>query len=65
MLVLKLGAENYVDIGDRIRVKVLRFNRNSVSIGFDAPADMPILRDRAVNREARIERLIDTGDECK
>jgi carbon storage regulator len=65
MLVLKRNIGQQITIGPDITVTVVRLTCNSVSIGIDAPPEYAILRDDAANREARIDRLTQTGDDPK
>ena len=44
MLVLSRKAGESVHIGGRIKVKILKQKGNQVSIGIDAPEDIPIVR---------------------
>ena len=44
MLVLTRKKDESVLIGDAIRVTVLEVNANSISVGIDAPDEVPILR---------------------
>jgi len=48
VLTIRLGGE--IKIGDDITIKVLRINPGQVKIAFDAPPDVVILRDNAINR---------------
>lgn len=52
MLVVRRGVSERVIIGDganQITVMVVRIKDGQVSLGIDAPKDVPILRDDAVH----------------
>ena len=57
MLVLSRKQLEGIVIGDNIRIKVVKIDRNQVRLGIEAPADVLIVRDELVNdeevREAR------------
>ena len=44
MLVLSRKKNEGVNIGDNIRVVVVKIDGDTVRLGFDAPDDVPILR---------------------
>lgn len=44
MLVLTRKCSEMIQIGDDIRIKVIRTGRNSVKIGIEAPNDVRVLR---------------------
>lgn len=45
MLVLHRRKEQIIRIGDDVRIVVLRTERGGVSLGIDAPKDVPIMRE--------------------
>lgn len=53
MLWFKRKAGQEVKIGDKIRVVIRECRRGDVTIGIDAPRDVRIVRDDAVNKEER------------
>ncbi len=48
MLVLSRRQGETIWIGDRIRVTVLKMDRNGVRLGIEAPGEMSILREELV-----------------
>lgn len=50
-LVLTLKRGRSVTIGDNVRVRLLEMRGDGVRLLIDAPRDISILRDDAVNRE--------------
>ncbi|HEX8948114.1 MAG TPA: carbon storage regulator CsrA [Dissulfurispiraceae bacterium] len=68
MLVLTRKADQIINIGDDIRIKILEIGNGYVKLGIDAPKEMPIYREelyeklKQLNRESArvdIERLKD------
>ncbi len=57
MLVLSRKQLEGIVIGDNIRIKVVKVDRNQVRLGIEAPSDVLIVRDELVTddevREAR------------
>jgi carbon storage regulator len=48
MLVLSRRQGETIWIGDRVRVTVLKLDRNGVRLGIEAPGDMSILREELI-----------------
>lgn len=44
MLVLSRKIAETIVVDDRIRIKVLRINRNTISVGIEAPRDVSVWR---------------------
>ena len=61
MLVINRGLHQTIKVGDDITIKILRFYEwdehgrkvQMVSIGFDAPPEVEILRDNAKNQRPK------------
>lgn len=45
MLILSRNVGEAIYIGDNIQVRILRISGRQVSIGIDAPRDIPVYRD--------------------
>ncbi|WP_353661284.1 carbon storage regulator CsrA [Hydrogenimonas sp. SS33] len=65
MLVLTRKTDEAIRIGDDIVVKIVSIDKNSVRIGIEAPADVPILREELVQAvsEENIRAAKETSDE--
>lgn len=53
MLSLTRSCGQSFTIGDCIEIVIFKTRSNKVVLGIDAPEDLPILRDNAVNREKK------------
>lgn len=53
MLVLSRKLGQRFQIGDNIKVTVVKIDRNSVRIGIEAPGEVPVYREEIVPVEAR------------
>ena len=53
MLVLSRKLGQRFQIGDNIKVTVVKIDRNSVRIGIEAPGEVPVYREEIVAVEAR------------
>lgn len=53
MLVLSRGYGQEIKIGDNIRIVVVDIRGRAVRLGIDAPKDIQIVRDDAVNKNPR------------
>lgn len=53
MLVMSHHAEDVIHIGDDIKIKIIRCEGGRVKIGYDAPKETRILRDKLKQREER------------
>ena len=68
MLVLTRKSQEAVDIGDNIRVTVIRIGTHQVKLGFDAPPDLQIRRCKVAERiraamtEGRLDAVQDELD---
>ena len=57
MLVLSRRKGEKIQIGENIFVTVTRIRDGNVSIGIEAPKEIPILRDDAKVRSPKIEKV--------
>ena len=55
MLVLSRKLGQRFQIGDDVKVTIVKIDRNSVRIGIEAPGDVTIYREEIVPTEARTE----------
>lgn len=55
MLILSRKALQQIQIGEDIRLTVVKVDRNQVRIGIEAPAGIPILRRELVGKARAIE----------
>ncbi len=62
MLILSRKALQQVQIGEDIRLTVVKVDRNQVRIGIDAPAGISILRRELVGRARAIESIEAAGE---
>lgn len=53
MLVMSHHTDDIIHIGDDIQIKIIRCEGGRVKIGYAAPADVRILRDKLKQREDR------------
>lgn len=51
MLVLTRKQSEMINIGDDIKIKVIRTGQNSVKIGIEAPGDVRVLRAELLDEE--------------
>jgi carbon storage regulator CsrA len=61
MLVVSRCLNSAVRIGDNIRVKVLRVGRRRVSLGIEAPTEVPVIREEAHTAGGDGEDMSRTG----
>lgn len=55
MLVLSRKVSEVIRIGDQVTITVIRIGPNTVRIGIDAPADLPVYRQEVYERVQREE----------
>jgi carbon storage regulator CsrA len=55
MLVLSRKVNEQIVIGDQIRITVVSIRGNQVRIGFEAPHDVPILREELLSARETAE----------
>lgn len=53
MLILRRRLDQKFKIGENITITIVEIGSEGVRIGIDAPKDIPIVRDDAVNQEPR------------
>lgn len=51
MLVLSRGENERVRIGDNIVVTVVRLSGNTVRLGFEAPSEIPVVREELLDTD--------------
>lgn len=56
MLVLSRKTDESIQIGNDIVVRILAINGDRVSVGIEAPKEIPILRSEILERPARADR---------
>lgn len=54
MLLLARKVGESITIGKNINVKVISIDQNQVKLGFEAPIDVPIIRDELINKVKNI-----------
>jgi carbon storage regulator CsrA len=59
MLVLSRKVNEQIVIGDQIRITVVSIRGNQVRIGFEAPPNVPILREELLSSREPAEVLVD------
>jgi len=59
MLILSRKEDESIIIGDNIKIKIVSIDKGSVKIGFDAPANMLILREELKEAVADINKQAD------
>lgn len=56
MLVIEMKRGDGVEIGDGVKVRILRVRKNGkIKIGIDAPPEVRIVRDDAKVREPKVQ----------
>ena len=58
MLVLNRKFGQKIHVGDDIILTIVRIDRNSIRIGIEAPADVPIRRDELAVHDASRSELV-------
>jgi len=55
MLKIDRRENESVTIGDNITIKIIKIRPEKVRIGIEAPREVPIVRDDAINRKRRTD----------
>ena len=63
MLVLSRKTSQTIEIGENVRVTVVRISRDQVRLGIDAPKDVKIVRPDARCKYGKRKKEEDTGNE--
>jgi carbon storage regulator len=61
MLVLSRKLGQRFQVGEEIRITIVKIDRTSVRIGIEAPGDMTIYREEIIPLEVEAERPIQAG----
>ena len=60
MLVLSRKLGQRFEVGQDIRVTIVKIDRNSIRIGIEAPGDVPIRREEIVEADRDLEAMVET-----
>ena len=59
MLVLSRKLGQRFEVGQDIRVTIVKIDRNSIRIGIEAPGDVPIRREEIVEADRDLEAMVE------
>lgn len=67
MLVLTRKANQTINIGDDIKIKIIEIGNGFVKIGIEAPKDMPIYREELYEKlkQFNVEAAMQSADKLK
>ncbi len=60
MLVLSRKLGQRFEVGQDIRVTIVKIDRNSIRIGIEAPGDVAIRREEIVEADRELEAMVET-----